>query len=221
MKITDTLSGGKETFTPGGDEVKMYVCGVTPYADAHIGHAMSYIIFDVIRRYLRFRGYRVKYVQNVTDIDDKIIDRAARLGITPEALATRFTDSYFEDMAALNVEPADVNPRATGEISKILEVIEGLVEKDYAYSAQGSVYFRVRNVPDYGKLSQRNIEDLRSGTRGEPGDGKEFPSLHGQVHRVKRVDLAATHCVGPRKVFGLDEHKGCARGPHSSFTTRR
>ena len=175
MKITDTLSGGKETFTPGGDEVKMYVCGVTPYADAHIGHAMSYVIFDVIRRYLRFSGYRVKYVQNVTDIDDKIIDRAARLGITPEALATRFTDSYFEDMAALNIEPADFNPRATGEITKILEVIKGLVEKDYAYSARGSVYFRVRNVPDYGKLSHRKIDDMRSGARIEASEDKLDP----------------------------------------------
>jgi cysteinyl-tRNA synthetase len=175
MKITDTLSGKKETFTPGGDEVKMYVCGVTPYADAHIGHAMSYIIFDVIRRYLRFRGYQVKYVQNVTDIDDKIIDRAGRLGITTVELAAKFTDSYFEDMAALNIEPADIYPRATGEITKILEVIKGLVEKGYAYSAQGSVYFRVRKVPDYGKLSRRNLDDMRSGDRIEAGEDKQDP----------------------------------------------
>jgi len=175
MKITSTLSKEKETFTPGSDEVKIYVCGITPYAETHIGHAMSYIIFDVIRRYLRFSGYRVKYVQNVTDIDDKIIDRAGRLGITADELATRFTDSYHQDMAALNIEPADITPRATGEIDKILEVIGGLVEKGYAYSAQGSVYFRVRNVPDYGKLSRRNLDDMRAGARIEAGEEKEDP----------------------------------------------
>jgi len=107
MKVYNTLSGQKEEFLSQGDEVKMYVCGVTPYDDAHIGHAMSYIIFDVIRRYLQFRDYKVKYVQNVTDIDDKIIDRANRLGIQPAELAEKYTNSYFEDMDALNISRAD------------------------------------------------------------------------------------------------------------------
>jgi len=162
MKVYNTLSGKKEEFSPEGGQVKMYVCGVTPYDDAHIGHAMSYIIFDVIRRYLRFRKYKVKYVQNVTDIDDKIIDRANKLGIAPSELAEKFTRSYFEDMEALNIEPADVYPRATGEIDKIIEVIGGLIDKGYAYPAGGSVYFRVRSDPDYGKLSHRSLEAMRA-----------------------------------------------------------
>ncbi|MFC1903222.1 class I tRNA ligase family protein, partial [Chloroflexota bacterium] len=148
MKVFNTLSGQKEEFLPQGDEVKMYVCGVTPYDDAHIGHAMSYIAFDVIRRYLQFRGYKVKYVQNVTDIDDKIINRANQLGISTPELAGKYADSYFEDMDALNIGRADIYPRATEEIPRMLEVIQGLIDKGYAYPAQGSVYFRVRNVAD-------------------------------------------------------------------------
>ena len=148
MKVYNTLSGQKEEFLPQGDEVKMYVCGVTPYDESHIGHAMSYIIFDVIKRYLQFRGYRVKYVQNITDIDDKIIDRAGKLGISTNELADGFIAHFFEDMDALNVGQADIYPRATEEIPKIIEVIQGLVDKGYAYPAQGSVYFRVRSVPD-------------------------------------------------------------------------
>jgi cysteinyl-tRNA synthetase len=175
MKVFNTLSGQKEEFLPQGDEVKMYVCGVTPYDDAHIGHAMSYIIFDVVRRYLKFRGYKVKYVQNVTDVDDKIIDRATKLGIAPAELAQKYTDSYFEDMEALNVEPADIYPRATGEIPKIIEVIKTLVDKEYAYPAGGSVYFRVRNFPDYGRLAHRNLAEVMNESRFEPGEGKEHP----------------------------------------------
>lgn len=175
MKVFNTLSGQKEEFLPRGDEIKMYVCGVTPYDDAHLGHAMSYIIFDVIRRYLKFLGYKVKYVQNVTDIDDKIINRANQCGISARELAEKFTQSFFEDMEALNVMPADVNPRATAEIPKMLEVIRGLIDKGYAYPAQGSVYFRVRNVPDYGKLSHRSLDSMRAGASVEPGEEKEDP----------------------------------------------
>jgi len=155
MKVYNTLSGQKEEFLPAGDEVKMYVCGVTPYDDCHIGHAMSYIIFDVIRRYLQFSGYKVKYVQNITDIDDKIIDRAAKLGVSTHELAEKFANSFFEDMDALNIGRVDIQPKATEEIPKIIEVIQGLVDKGYAYPAQGSVYFRVRNVPDYGVVKTK------------------------------------------------------------------
>jgi len=175
MKVFNTLSGQKEEFLPQGDEVKMYVCGVTPYDDCHLGHAMSYIVFDVIRRYLQFRGYRVKYVQNITDIDDKIIDRAGKLGISPRELTGKYIDSYFEDMDALNIGRADIYPRATEEIPKITEVIQGLVDKGYAYPAQGSVYFRVRSVPDYGKLSRRNLESMMAAENAVGGDDKESP----------------------------------------------
>ena len=175
MKVFNTLSRQKEEFLPQGDEVKMYVCGVTPYDDAHLGHAMSYIIFDVIQRYLQFRGYKVKYVQNVTDIDDKIIDRANKLGISPRELAEKFTASYFADMDALNIGRADIYPRATEEIPKIIEIVQGLVDKGYAYPSQGSVYFRVRNVPDYGKLSHRSLESMMAGMCAVGGEEKEHP----------------------------------------------
>ena len=160
MKIYNTFSGRKEEFTPGGDTVKMYVCGVTPYSECHIGHAMSYILFDVIRRYLEFCGYRVKYVQNFTDVDDKIIARASQSGLSTSKLAEGFIAQYFLDMAALNVKRADVYPRATEEIPKIIEVIAGLVEKGHAYQAGGDVYFRVRSFPRYGKLSHRDLSDM-------------------------------------------------------------
>ena len=175
MKVFNTLSGKKEEFLPHGDEVKMYVCGVTPYADCHIGHGMSYVIFDVIQRYLQFHGYKVKYVQNVTDIDDKIINRANELGVSIRELAEKYTSSYFEDMDTLNVKRADIYPRATEEIPKIIEVIQGLVDKGYAYPARGSVYFRVRNVADYGKLAHRNLESMKAGARIEVGEEKEHP----------------------------------------------
>ncbi len=175
MKVFNTLSGQKEEFLPQGDEVRMYVCGVTPYDDCHIGHAMSYIIFDVIRRYLQFRGYKVKYVQNITDIDDKIIDRANQLGISTRELAQKYTDSYFADMDALNIGRADIYPRATEEIPKIIEVIQGLIDKGHAYSAQGSAYFRVRSVPDYGKLSHRSLESMMAAECAVAGEDKEHP----------------------------------------------
>jgi len=175
VKVFNTLSGRKEEFLPQGDEVKMYVCGVTPYDECHIGHAMSYIIFDVIRRYLRFRGYRVKYVQNITDIDDKIIDRASKLGISASELAQRFTERYFEDMDALNIGRVDIYPRATEEIPKIIEVIGGLIDKGHAYPAEGSVYFRVKSIPDYGKLSHRSLESMMTSCSIEMGKEKEHP----------------------------------------------
>jgi cysteinyl-tRNA synthetase len=175
MKVFNTLSGQKEEFSPQGDEVKMYVCGVTPYDEAHLGHAMSYIVFDVIRRYLQFRGYKVKYVQNITDIDDKIITRANKLGIPYRELANKFTQSYFDDMDALNISKPDVTPYATEEIPKIIEIVQGLIDKGYAYPARGSVYFRIRNVSDYGKLSHRNLESMMSGMQAEAGEEKEHP----------------------------------------------
>jgi cysteinyl-tRNA synthetase len=172
MKVFNTLSGKKEEFLPQGDPIKMYVCGVTPYSECHIGHAMSYIVFDVIRRYLEFRGYRVKYVQNFTDVDDKIIARSNQLGVSARELAEGFIDQYFADMDALNVKRADIYPRATEEIPKIIEVIEGLIEKGHAYNAGSDVYFRVQSFHGYGKLSHRSIDEMRV---TEEMSGKEHP----------------------------------------------
>jgi cysteinyl-tRNA synthetase len=176
MKIYNTMSGQKEEFLPQGEIVKMYVCGVTPYDNSHFGHAMSYVFFDTIRRYLKYRGYKVKYVQNVTDIDDKIINRANQRGISTTELAAKYSESFFADMDALNILKADVNPRATQEVPKIIEVISGLIEKGFAYKApDGSVYFRVTKDPDYGKLSHRTLDMMQAGARIEIGEQKEHP----------------------------------------------
>lgn len=175
MKLSDTLTGEKQDFVPAGDVVQMYVCGVTPYAPSHVGHAMSFIVFDVLHRYLEYRGYKVHRVQNFTDIDDKLIDRAEQAGTTVEALASEFIDEYFEDMEALNVRQADEYPRATQEVPKILEVIGGLVDKGFAYASGGDVYFRVTKDEGYGKLSHRSLDQMRAGARVESGVEKEHP----------------------------------------------
>ncbi|UCB42689.1 MAG: cysteine--tRNA ligase [Dehalococcoidales bacterium] len=175
MKVFNTLSGQKEEFVPQGDEVTVYVCGINPYADAHIGHAMSYVFFDVVRRYLEFRGYKVKHVQNVTDIEDNIIAHANKLGVSVPELTQKYVERYEEDMKALNVLPAHGFPRAMGAIDKMIEIVQGLIEKGFAYAVSGNVYFRVRNVPDYGKLSGRSLEQMMAGARIEPGEDKEHP----------------------------------------------
>jgi len=175
MKIFNTLSAKKEEFLPPGAEVKMYNCGVTPYDQSHLGHAMNSVIFDAVRRYLIYRGYKVKYVQNITDVEDKIIDRANRLGIKPRELAEKFANEYFDDMTALNVLKPDVIPYATEEIPTMLQVIKGLVDKGHAYEAKGSVYFRIRSMPDYGKLSHNTLDSMMAGSRVEVGEDKEHP----------------------------------------------
>jgi cysteinyl-tRNA synthetase len=174
MKIFNTLTGQKEDFHPGNGVVTMYVCGITAYDECHIGHAMTYVVFDVIKRYLTFKGYKVKHVQNFTDVDDKIIDRANQLGIQPAELASKYTDQYFATMHALNVERADIYPKATEEMPKIIEIIQGLFAKGYAYEIQGSVYFRVRDFPDYGKLSHRNLTEMMP-KAGYCERDKEYP----------------------------------------------
>jgi cysteinyl-tRNA synthetase len=175
VKVFNTLSGQKEDFQPQGDVVRMYVCGVTPYSECHIGHAMCYINFDVIRRYLEFRGYKVKYVQNFTDIDDKIISRANELGVPARELAEKNIARYFEDMDALNIKRADIYPMATDEIPKIIEVVQGLVDRGHAYETDGDVYFRVKSDPEYGKLGHQDMDALQAGARVEAGVEKEHP----------------------------------------------
>ncbi|MCH8940365.1 MAG: cysteine--tRNA ligase [Chloroflexi bacterium] len=173
MKLYDSLTGEKRDFAPKGDEVKMYVCGVTPYSSAHVGHAMSYVYFDTLRRYLEFLGYTVKHVQNFTDIDDKIITAADTQKTSPVMLVEEMVEEYLMDMANLNVQPAHVYPRVTDEITKIVEMIEGLIEKGFAYESKGDVYFRVTKFQGYGKLSHRTLDGMMAGARVEPNLQKD------------------------------------------------
>lgn len=176
LKVYNTLTRNKTTFEPLEDgKVRMYVCGPTVYDSAHVGHAMSALVFDVIRRYLIYRGYEVHYVMNFTDVDDKIIDRANRMGVEPIILAEKYINEYNKDLEALNIMPATIHPRATGEIDKIIEMVSLLVDDGAAYEVDGDVFFRVDKAKDYGKLSGRKIEDMNAGSRIRVDERKENP----------------------------------------------
>ena len=167
MKLYDSLTGEKRDFVPMGDTVKMYVCGVTPYSSSHVGHAMCSVYFDTLRRYLEYSGYQVTHVQNFTDIDDKIIDAAATQKTSPVMLVEELVEEYLMDMAHLNIQPAHIYPRVTDEIPNIIEMIQGLVDKGFAYESEGDVYYRVTSFPGYGKLSHRTLEGMMAGARVE------------------------------------------------------
>jgi cysteinyl-tRNA synthetase len=175
MKITDTLSGQKKEFKPLGDTVTMYVCGINPYSDSHIGHGLCFTFFDVVRRYLEFRGYKVKHVENITDVEDNIINHANRLGITVKELTEKYTARHFEDMDALNNLRPHLTPKATETIPEIIAMTQGLIDKGYGYAVGGNVYFSVRKVSDYGKLSKRSLEQMMAGARVETSEAKEDP----------------------------------------------
>jgi cysteinyl-tRNA synthetase len=187
VRLYNTLTSQLEEFTPRDGKVSMYVCGITPYSESHLGHAMSYVIFDTLRRYLEYRGLEVKHVQNYTDIDDKLIARAEREGATVAEIADRYIAEFERDTAELNILPAHVYPRATEEVPSIVEMIAGLIEKGYAYpgpardpstgsgQASSDVYYRVEKKADYGKLSKRSLDSMLSGARIEPLEGKENP----------------------------------------------
>ncbi len=173
MKLYDTLRAQVSDFDSPNGLVRMYVCGITPYSSSHIGHAMSAVTFDALRRYLEFRGFKVRHIQNFTDIDDKMIAAANERNITVSELAEANINEYVNAMGELNVAPAHEYPRATQEIDKIIEIIDSLIEKGYAYDVEGDVYFRVRRDEDYGKLSHRSVDDLLSGARIEVDERKE------------------------------------------------
>ncbi len=176
VQIYNTLARRKEpleTREPG--HVRMYVCGVTVYDHCHLGHARAAIAFDVIRRYLEYSKFKVTFVVNFTDVDDKIIARARRLKVPIGELTEKFIQEYYNDMSALGVRRADVEPRATRHIPEMLEMIQELFEKGIAYQAGGNVYYDISKFSGYGKLSHRNIDELEAGTRIEPGEGKQNP----------------------------------------------
>lgn len=167
LTLYNTLTNREEEFIPlNGNTVNMYCCGITVYDYCHLGHARTCIIWDVVRRYLEWRGYAVKYIQNFTDIDDKILKRARQEKTTMEAVSERFIEAYFEDMQQLNVKKADSYPRATHTLDGIKKLICQLEQKGFAYETQGDVYYSVSKFKDYGKLSGRKLEDLQTGASG-------------------------------------------------------
>jgi cysteinyl-tRNA synthetase len=176
MKIYNTMARMKEDLvplTPG--EIKMYSCGVTVYDLSHVGHARMLMVFDVIARYLRFSGYRVTFVRNFTDVDDKIIRRAVHEGVSAREVSERNIAAFHEDMTALGVEPPDVEPKATEHLPEMIGLIERLVARGYAYVVDGDVYFEVRRFPAYGKLSGKNLDELQAGARVEVDERKRDP----------------------------------------------
>lgn len=176
LKVYDTLTREKSEFqTIEEGKVRMYVCGPTVYDSAHVGHAMSAIVFDVVRRYLLYSGYDVHYVMNFTDVDDKIIKRANRLGVDPFELAAKYIEEFKQDLKDLNILPATEHPRATEEIDTIINMVARLLENDAAYEVDGDVYFRVEKAEDYGKLSGRNLEEMNAGSRIRVNEKKENP----------------------------------------------
>ncbi len=184
IRLYNTLTRKKEDFqTLEPNLVKMYVCGVTVYNDAHVGHAMSALVFDIIRRYLEYRGYTVKHVMNYTDVDDKIINRANQLGEDPLKLSQRYIEDYTNDLKSLNVLPATSYPQVSKTMPLIIEFIQGLIQKEAAYAApNGDVYFSVTSDDDYGKLSGRKLDDMQAGARIEVGGGK------GSSHGLRPVE---------------------------------
>lgn len=176
MKIYNTLTNREEEFVSlEPNKVKMYVCGPTVYNFMHIGNARPIIVFDTVRRYLEYKGYEVNYVTNFTDVDDKIIKRANEEGVETTEISERYIKEALVDMEGLNVKPATHNPKATEEISGMVDMIETLIKKGNAYPKNGSVYFRTRSFPGYGKLSNKKIDDLEAGARVNVNDEKEDP----------------------------------------------
>src|SRR5258708_5305917 len=174
LKVTNTLSGKKEEFKPINDnQIKMYVCGPTVYGDIHIGNARSAVNFDTIRKYLIYSGYQVKYVMNITDIDDKIIKKSIEEKKDFQAVAETYTKAYFKVMEKLGVQKPDVQPKATDSIAEMIQLIEGLIEKDHAYVAGGDVLFDSTAFKTYGRLSGKNLEELIEGARVEKNETKK------------------------------------------------
>jgi cysteinyl-tRNA synthetase len=176
LRIYNTQTRQKEEFIPKQEgKVSMYVCGVTPYNYCHLGHARAYITFDIVKKYLRFKGYDVFHVQNFTDVDDKLIKQAKEEGSTLNEIADKYIAAYYADMDALGIDRADIYPRVTEHIQEIIEVIEGLIEKGFAYQVEGDVYFDIGKFPNYGKLSGRNLEEMMAGARVQVDERKNHP----------------------------------------------
>ena len=195
MKIYNTLTRKKEEFVPIEEgTAKIYVCGPTVYNYFHIGNARPFVVFDTLRKYLQYRGYKVKFVQNFTDVDDKIINRAREEHLTAKEVSEKNIEEYYKDAAALNVTKEDVHPRVSEHIPEIIEFVQTLIDKGYAYEVNGDVYFSTRKFNGYGKLSGQNIEDLESGARIAVGEIKEDPLDFALWKAQKEEDEIAWDC---------------------------
>jgi len=191
IKIYNSLTRQKETFEPlESGKVKMYVCGPTVWSTIHIGNARTFLFFDVVRRYLKSQGYDVRFVENFTDVDDKLIRKAQELNWTVPQVAEHYIEAFRQDTAALGIRPADVHPRVTEHIPDIIRFIERLIERGAAYAADGDVYYRVSSFSDYGKLSQQSIDDLLVGARVEVGEKKENPLDFALWKKAKPGEIA-------------------------------
>jgi len=198
LRVYNTLTREKSDFSPIEEgKVRMYVCGPTVYDSAHVGHAMSAMVFDVVRRYLIYLGYDVHYVMNFTDVDDKIIDRAKRLGVDPIELAEKYIEEYKKNLEDLNILPPTEHPRATNEIDAIIKMVERLIDKGAAYEVDGDVYFRVEKAKDYGKLSGRKLEEMNAGSRIRVDVRKENPMDFAVWKAAKKGEPAWDSPWGP------------------------
>jgi cysteinyl-tRNA synthetase len=196
LRIYNTLTRQKESFVPlVPGQVHMYVCGITPYDVSHIGHARSALVFDVVARSLARAGYRVTFVKNYTDVDDKIITRASQLKVPIAELTERYIEAYEADMARLGVRPPTEAPRATAHIPEMVALIEQLVAKGLAYVVGGDVYFEVGRFPTYGRLSGKNLEELLAGARVDVNEWKKDPDSRSEGGEARRAVLAEP--VGP------------------------
>lgn len=198
IRLNNTLTGRKEEFIPSDpSEVRLYVCGVTPYADTHIGHARPSVFWDVVRRYLEYRGLVVRLVQNFTDVDDKVIAKALASGEDPLAVSDRFSRDYLDVMDRLGVRRAHGYPKVSEHMDDIIQVIEGLIERGYAYEREGNVWFEVSRFPGYGKLSKRTLDELRAGARVEVDETKRSPADFALWKRAKPGEPAWPSPWGP------------------------
>ena len=195
MMIYNTLTRKKEEFKPIEEgKARIYVCGPTVYNYFHIGNARPFVVFDTLRKYLEYRGYKVKFVQNFTDVDDKIINKAREEGVTAPEISEKYIAEYFKDAAALNVKKADVHPKVSEHIPEIIDFVSTLIDRGYAYEVNGDVYFSTRKFKGYGKLSKQNIEDLEAGARIAVGEIKEDPLDFALWKAQKEEDEIAWDC---------------------------
>src|SRR5437879_11715299 len=210
LRVYNTLTRRVEEFVPlEAGHVRMYVCGPNLYGPSHVGHALSYLVFDVIRRYLEYRGYQVNHVQNFTDIEDRIIETARSQGTTVEALARLYADRFLREMNALHVRPATHYPRAPDAIPKMLETIRALVARGFAYAVDGDVFFRVTAFPAYGRLSGRSLDEMRAGSRVEIDPRKEHPMDFVLWKAAKPGSLHGTAPGAPAGLGGTSSARRC------------